>query len=76
MTRSLALALSCLLLIGGAVLGSGCVAHNNYYDRDGYRSDHRPPPPPPPHRDKKPDYRPDHAPDGRPPQARPNGPRR
>ena len=74
MTRSLALALSCLLL-GGAVLGSGCAAHNNYYDRDGYRSDHRPPPPPP-RRDKGPDYRPDHAPDGRPLPARPDRPRR
>lgn len=70
MTRYLALILSCLLLVGGAVLGSGCTAHRNYHDGDRYRSDHRPPPPPLPHKDQKKDYRPDHRPDGPPPHYR------
>lgn len=76
MTRYLALALACLLLIGGAALGSGCTAARNphYYDNDRYRPDHRPPPPP--HRDKTPDNRPDHRYDGPPPQYRGDGPRR
>lgn len=72
MTRTLALMLSCILLLGGAALGSGCTStHNTYYSKDKYRPGHRPPP----RRDWKPDRRPDHKPD-RPVHPRPDGPHR